>query len=156
MLVWAHHMFSVGLPTYLNVFFMLSSMTIAVPTGIKIFNWIATTWRSNLIIFPAEDGIRGRDVTGVQTCALPILSEGKEGFSLQGWVVTDGKDPPLKAEAFFPLRQGTFGRILMTNTQASPAVAEGSHQIFTRSEERRVRKACGAWCVAEPRKKKQA
>src|SRR5207237_6387760 len=48
-LVWAHHMFSVGLPTYLNVFFMLSSMTIAVPTGIKIFNWIATTWRGNLI-----------------------------------------------------------------------------------------------------------
>src|SRR5947209_5778299 len=49
MLVWAHHMFSVGLPTYLNVFFMLSSMTIAVPTGIKIFNWIATTWRGNLV-----------------------------------------------------------------------------------------------------------
>jgi cytochrome c oxidase subunit I len=49
LLVWAHHMFSVGLPTYLNVFFMLSSMTIAVPTGIKIFNWIATTWRGNLI-----------------------------------------------------------------------------------------------------------
>ncbi len=49
MLVWAHHMFSVGLPNYLNVFFMLSSMTIAVPTGVKIFNWIATTWRGNLI-----------------------------------------------------------------------------------------------------------
>jgi cytochrome c oxidase subunit I len=50
MLVWAHHMFSVGLPTALNVFFMLSSMTIAVPTGIKIFNWIATTWRGNVIL----------------------------------------------------------------------------------------------------------
>ena len=49
MLVWAHHMFSVGMPTYLNVFFMVSSMTIAVPTGIKIFNWLATTWRGNLI-----------------------------------------------------------------------------------------------------------
>ena len=49
MLVWAHHMFSVGLPTGLNIFFMLSSMAIAVPTGIKIFNWIATTWRGNLI-----------------------------------------------------------------------------------------------------------
>jgi cytochrome c oxidase subunit 1 len=49
MLVWAHHMFSVGLPTFLNVFFMLSSMVIAVPTGVKIFNWIATTWRGNLI-----------------------------------------------------------------------------------------------------------
>jgi cytochrome c oxidase subunit 1 len=50
MLVWAHHMFSVGLPTALNIFFMLSSMTIAVPTGIKILNWIATTWRGNLIL----------------------------------------------------------------------------------------------------------
>jgi cytochrome c oxidase subunit I len=49
MLVWAHHMFSVGLPSFLNIFFMLSSMVIAVPTGVKIFNWIATTWRGNLI-----------------------------------------------------------------------------------------------------------
>jgi cytochrome c oxidase subunit 1 len=49
MLVWAHHMFSVGMPNFLNVFFMLSSMVIAVPTGVKIFNWLATTWRGNLI-----------------------------------------------------------------------------------------------------------
>jgi cytochrome c oxidase subunit 1 len=48
MLVWAHHMFSVGLPGYLQGFFMISSMIIAVPTGIKIFNWLATTWRGNL------------------------------------------------------------------------------------------------------------
>jgi cytochrome c oxidase subunit I len=49
MLVWAHHMFTVGLPTGLDGFFMVSSMIIAVPTGIKIFNWVATTWRGNLI-----------------------------------------------------------------------------------------------------------
>ena len=48
MLVWAHHMFSVGMPGYLQGFFMISSMIIAVPTGIKIFNWLATTWRGNL------------------------------------------------------------------------------------------------------------
>ncbi|HZR94611.1 MAG TPA: cytochrome c oxidase subunit I [Gaiellaceae bacterium] len=48
MLVWAHHMFTVGLPTYLNSFFMISSMIIAVPTGIKIFNWLATLWRWNI------------------------------------------------------------------------------------------------------------
>jgi len=48
MLVWAHHMFTVGLPTGLDGFFMVSSMIIAVPTGIKIFNWVATTWRGNL------------------------------------------------------------------------------------------------------------
>jgi cytochrome c oxidase subunit I len=49
MLVWAHHMFTVGLPVWLQGFFMISSMIIAVPTGIKIFNWVATTWRGNLI-----------------------------------------------------------------------------------------------------------
>jgi cytochrome c oxidase subunit I len=48
MLVWAHHMFTVGLSSYLQGFFMISSMIIAVPTGIKIFNWLATTWRGNI------------------------------------------------------------------------------------------------------------
>ncbi|HEX6761553.1 MAG TPA: cytochrome c oxidase subunit I [Gaiellaceae bacterium] len=48
MLVWAHHMFAVGLPVGLNIFFMLSSMVIAVPTGIKIINWLATMWRGNI------------------------------------------------------------------------------------------------------------
>jgi cytochrome c oxidase subunit 1 len=52
MLVWAHHMFTVGLPNWLNGFFMVTSMIIAVPTGIKIFNWVATTWRGNLIFDP--------------------------------------------------------------------------------------------------------
>jgi cytochrome c oxidase subunit I len=48
LLVWAHHMFTVGMPGFLNAFFMISSMVIAVPTGIKIFNWLATLWRGNL------------------------------------------------------------------------------------------------------------
>src|SRR4029077_17094985 len=48
MVVWAHHMFTVGLPGYLQGSFMITSMIIAVPTGIKIFNWLATTWRGNL------------------------------------------------------------------------------------------------------------
>src|SRR6266511_1136425 len=47
MLVWAHHMFAVGMPAWLQGFFMVSSMVIAVPTGVKIFNWLATTWRGN-------------------------------------------------------------------------------------------------------------
>ena len=48
MLVWAHHMFTVGLGVTLDSWFMITSMVIAVPTGIKIFNWLATTWRGNL------------------------------------------------------------------------------------------------------------
>jgi cytochrome c oxidase subunit I len=50
MLVWAHHMFAVGLPWGLQAFFMISSMAVAVPTGVKIFNWLATTWRGNVIL----------------------------------------------------------------------------------------------------------
>jgi cytochrome c oxidase subunit 1 len=49
MLVWAHHMFTVGMPVGLDSFFMISSMAVAIPTGVKIFNWLATTWRGNLI-----------------------------------------------------------------------------------------------------------
>ena len=48
LLVWAHHMFATPLSTAVLAFFMLSSMIIAVPTGIKIFNWIATLWRGTL------------------------------------------------------------------------------------------------------------
>ena len=48
MLVWAHHMFTVGLPIWLNAFFLASSLTVAVPTAVKIFNWLATLWRGKL------------------------------------------------------------------------------------------------------------
>ena len=42
--VWAHHMFTIGMTSFGNAFFTLSTMLVSIPTGIKTFNWIATMW----------------------------------------------------------------------------------------------------------------
>jgi cytochrome c oxidase subunit I len=47
-LVWAHHMFTVPTSTVVLAFFMLSSFLIAIPTGVKILNWIATLWQGTV------------------------------------------------------------------------------------------------------------
>jgi cytochrome c oxidase subunit I len=47
-IVWAHHMFTVGMPLAGQLFFMFSTMLIAVPTGVKIFNWVATMWQGSM------------------------------------------------------------------------------------------------------------
>ncbi|MBW8685886.1 cytochrome c oxidase subunit I [Chitinophaga rhizophila] len=47
-LVWAHHMFVTGLNPFLGAFFVLLTLLIAVPSAIKVFNWITTIWRGNL------------------------------------------------------------------------------------------------------------
>ena len=47
-IVWGHHMFSTGFPVAGQLFFMYATMLIAVPTAVKIFNWIATMWRGSM------------------------------------------------------------------------------------------------------------
>jgi cytochrome c oxidase subunit I len=79
MLVWAHHMFAEPLSTVVLAFFMLSSFAIAVPTGIKIFNWIATLWRGRIVMktplyfaaaLPAQFVIGG--ISGVIVAIFPV------------------------------------------------------------------------------------
>ncbi|MGP1683341.1 MAG: cbb3-type cytochrome c oxidase subunit I, partial [Giesbergeria sp.] len=47
-IVWAHHMFTTGMPVTGQLFFMYATMLISVPTAVKIFNWIATMWRGSM------------------------------------------------------------------------------------------------------------
>jgi cytochrome c oxidase subunit I len=79
MSVWAHHMFTVGMSSAANTFFVISTMAIAVPTGIKIFNWLATMWGGKiefktpmlfLIAFLFQFLIAG--LTGVMLASAPF------------------------------------------------------------------------------------
>ncbi|RFS22394.1 cytochrome c oxidase subunit I [Chitinophaga silvatica] len=53
-LVWAHHMFVTGLNPFLGAFFVLLTLLIAVPSAIKVFNWITTIWKGNIHFTPAS------------------------------------------------------------------------------------------------------
>ncbi len=77
--VWAHHMFSTPMSTAVLIFFMLTSLAVAVPTGIKLFNWLATMWRGNIefrlplmfcAAFIAQFVVGG--VTGVILAIFPV------------------------------------------------------------------------------------
>ena len=79
LIVWAHHMFTSGVPGWLRMFFMITTMIIAVPTGIKIFGWLATIWGGKIrlnspmlfaIGFLATFVIGG--ISGVMLAAVPF------------------------------------------------------------------------------------
>ena len=77
--VWAHHMFAVGLGMGADIFFAVGTLLIALPTGIKIFNWTATMWGGSIqlttsmlfaVAFLMEFVIGG--LTGVMFAAVPV------------------------------------------------------------------------------------
>jgi cytochrome c oxidase subunit I len=79
LLVWAHHMFSTPMSVAVLIFFMLSSLAVAIPTGIKIFNWLATLWRGSIelrvpllfaVAFIAQFVIGG--ISGVILAIFPV------------------------------------------------------------------------------------
>ncbi|MBW4423153.1 MAG: cytochrome c oxidase subunit I [Nostoc desertorum CM1-VF14] len=79
LIVWAHHMFTSGIPGWLRMFFMITTMIIAVPTGIKIFSWLATMWGGKIQLNTAmlfAMGFVGTfvigGISGVMLAAVPF------------------------------------------------------------------------------------
>jgi len=79
LIVWAHHMFTSGIPGWLRMFFMITTMIIAVPTGIKIFSWLGTLWGGKLDLNSAllfSMGLVGTfvvgGISGVMLAAVPF------------------------------------------------------------------------------------
>lgn len=79
LIVWAHHMFTSGTPGWLRMFFMATTMLIAVPTGIKVFSWCATMWGGKIALntpmlfsmgFVSSFLIGG--LTGVMVASVPF------------------------------------------------------------------------------------
>ncbi len=79
LIVWAHHMYTAGMPLAGNLYFMYATILIAVPTAVKIFNWISTMWRGamtfeapmlNALAFIFIFGIGG--FTGLMLAMAPV------------------------------------------------------------------------------------
>jgi len=116
-LVWAHHMFTVGLGQISDAFFGATSMVIAIPTGIKVFSWLATMWGGRLRLttamlfavgFVAMFTIGG--LSGIHFAIVPI-----------DWQTTDTYY--VVAHMHYVLFGGTFFAILAATYYWFPKIA---------------------------------
>jgi len=120
-MVWAHHMFTVGMGAVANALFAVATMLIAIPTGIKIFNWIFTMWGGHIRFTTASLFAMGfiptfvmGGVTGVMLGAAPADYQFHDSYFVVAhfhYVIVGGLVLGLFAGAFYWWPK-MFGRIL--------------------------------------------
>ncbi|MBM4067798.1 MAG: cytochrome c oxidase subunit I [Planctomycetes bacterium] len=98
--VWAHHMFTVGMPRALDMYFSAASLLIAIPTGVKIFNWLATMWGGKLWLASPMLFVVGfmsmfvlGGLTGIMLAVAPIDFQVSDTYFVVGhfhWVLIGG------------------------------------------------------------------
>ena len=120
-IVWAHHMFTVGLNPTVQMVFMLATMLIGVPTGIKFFNWIATMWQGSISLAAPMKFVIGflsmfliGGITGVFLASVPLDWQLHDTYFVVGhfhYVIFGGTMFAIFA-AFYYWWPKMFGRML--------------------------------------------
>ena len=119
--LWAHHMFTVGLPAIVLAFFAAASMVIAIPAGVQIFSWLATIWHGRtrwntsflfvvgfLVMFVAGG------ITGVMVAAVPFDQQAHDSYFVVAhlhYVLIGGVALPMFAGVYYWFPKFT-GRLL--------------------------------------------
>ena len=119
--LWAHHMFTVGLPAIVLAFFAAASMMIAIPAGVQIFSWIGTIWDGRVrwntpflfvIGFLVTFVLGG--ITGVMVAAVPFDQQAHDSYFVVGhlhYVLIGGVAFPMFAGVYYWLPKFT-GRMM--------------------------------------------
>ncbi len=109
--LWAHHMFTVGLPAIVLAFFAAASMVIAVPAGVQFFSWIATIWDGRvrwstpmLFVFGFMVTFVVGGITGVMVAAVPFDQQAHDSYFVVGhlhYVLIGGVAFPIFAGVYY-------------------------------------------------------
>ncbi|WP_420452660.1 cbb3-type cytochrome c oxidase subunit I [Ilumatobacter sp.] len=109
--LWAHHMFTTGLPTIVLAFFASASMVIAIPAGVQIFSWVATIWDGRvrwntpfLFVFGFLTTFVIGGITGVMVAAVPFDEQAHDSYFVVGhlhYVLIGGVALPMFAGIYY-------------------------------------------------------